>query len=145
MPAYTAGSKFPSPPSEPKVPDRAELPPRRLAGRRILVVEDEFLLANNLADMLRQCGAEVLGPLGWMDEVIAFLDADAPSIHAVVLDLNLHGTRTYEVADRLVDLGVPFVFATGYSLDAIDDAYRHHPRCEKPLNIAILVATLAAM
>lgn len=116
---------------------------RQLAGRRVLIVEDDFFIAMDMADLLRSHGAEVLGPLGRVDQAVQFVTENVGSFDAVVLDMNLHGLKTYPVADVLIRQGVTFVFTTGYSVDAVEAAYRDHPRCEKPVNTKALLQALA--
>jgi two-component SAPR family response regulator len=113
-----------------------------LAGRRILVVEDEFLVAEYLGEILRSAGAQVLGPLGRVAEALAFVEANKDGMDAVVLDVNLHGQPSFPIADLLVRHGIRFVFTTGYDGAAIDAAYRNYPRCEKPFCAEALLAAL---
>jgi CheY-like chemotaxis protein len=112
-------------------------------GRRILVVDDDYLVAMVVVDFLEDAGAEVLGPIGQEDEAITFIKANGTVIDGAVLDVNLHGAKSYPVADALADHAIGFIFATGYGADALDGAYRHHPRCEKPFNGPLLMSTLA--
>jgi DNA-binding response OmpR family regulator len=114
-----------------------------LTGSRILVVEDEFLVAEYLSEILRAAGAEVLGPLGRVGETLAFVEAEKDRLDAVVLDVNLHGQSSFPIADLLVQKGIRFVFTTGYDGGAIDAAYRGYPRCEKPFREEALLAALA--
>lgn len=114
-----------------------------LAGRRILVVEDEFLVAEYLSEILRTAGAQVLGPLGRVQETLDFVESNKDGVDAVVLDVNLHGQSSFPIADLLVRLGVRFVFTTGYDGGAIEPAYRGFPRCEKPFREEALLAALA--
>ena len=72
-----------------------------LKGRRILVVEDDYLVALTLVGILEQAGARVLGPIGTLDEAIAVVENDGKSFDAAVLDINLHGKKSYPVADAL--------------------------------------------
>ncbi len=113
-----------------------------LAGRRILVVEDEFLVAEYLTEVLRSAGAEVVGPLGWLEETLEFVEREHESLDAVVLDVNLHGHTSYPIVDLLVRHGVGFVLTTGYDSGALDAAYRDYPRCEKPFKEEALLAAL---
>jgi len=113
-----------------------------LAGRRILVVEDEFLVAEYLGETLRSAGAHVLGPLGRVAETLAFVEANRDGMDAVVLDVNLHGQPSFPIADLLIRHGIRFVFTTGYDGAAIDAAYRNYPRCEKPFREEALLAAL---
>jgi CheY-like chemotaxis protein len=83
-----------------------------LSGRRVLVVEDEALVAALLSDMLEDAGATVIGPAGTLGDAAALArDAD---VDAAILDVNLHGQRVDPVAATLAERGVPFAFATGY-------------------------------
>ena len=84
-----------------------------LEGIRVLVVEDEFLVATLIEDMLMAAGCIVAGPIPRLSEA---LDAvDRGTFDAAVLDVNLAGDRIYPVADALSRRNVPFVFVTGYS------------------------------
>lgn len=114
-----------------------------LAGCRILVIEDDFLVGQVILDMLEDEGAEVLGPIGTVDEAVAFVAEQATTFDHVILDLNLHGVKSYPVADELAWRNVPFVFMTGYGKDALDEAHRDYPHCIKPITRADLLAALA--
>ncbi len=101
-----------------------------LADRRVLVVEDEYFLADDMAQALRKLGAEVVGPVPSLEEATALLAHE--HVDAAVLDINLRGQTVYPVADALREQGVPFVFATGYDETAVPEAYKDVPRWEKP-------------
>ena len=115
-----------------------------LAGRRVLVVEDEYLLADDMAQALRKLGAEVVGPVPSTDKALALLSSDEP-IDGAVLDINLRGQPAFPVADLLRERGVPFVFATGYDQATVPPAYDNVPRWEKPFNMQDLVSVLPAI
>ena len=83
-----------------------------LAGMRILIVEDEPIVAMLVEDMLLELGAEAVGPAVSLESAIAYVDEGG--FDAVILDLNLNGERTGPVAEALRLRGSPFVFATGY-------------------------------
>ena len=89
----------------------------KLAGRRILIVEDEALVAMLVEDALLDAGAEVIGPVATVAEAMALLDAGSPD--GAVLDLNLAGETSTPVADLLAARGVPFVVATGYGAEGL--------------------------
>jgi DNA-binding LytR/AlgR family response regulator len=114
-----------------------------LQGRRILVIDDDFLVAMVVVGFLEEAGAEIHGPIGQADEAIAFIKANGTAIDGAVLDVNLHGSNSYPVADALAERGIGFVFATGYGADAVDGDYQKYPRCEKPFNEVSLIGTLA--
>src|SRR5438067_13075707 len=83
-----------------------------LAGKRILVVEDEALVAMMLEDMLAELGCEVVGPAMRLEEGLEL--ARLNGLDAAVLDINLAGERSYPIADLLEERGVPHAFVTGY-------------------------------
>ena len=118
---------------------------RPLAGRRILVIEDDFLIAETLAEVLVAAGAQVAGPVGTASEAHAALAELDATVDAAVLDIDLHGQKSYAVADAMIRRGIPFVLTTGYDVNAVDAAYRHHPRCEKPVPSRAILAALAAL
>jgi two-component sensor histidine kinase/PAS domain-containing protein len=104
----------------------------RLSGQRILVVEDEGIVAWALEDMLADMGCAVVGTAARVNQALAMIDDE--SIDAVVLDLNLNGQMSYPVADVLASRGMPFVFLTGYHKSSIPEAYVRFPMMQKPLD-----------
>ncbi|WP_246018327.1 response regulator [Pelagibacterium montanilacus] len=118
-----------------------EAVPAILQGLRILVIEDEYTIADDLARNLRREGAEVLGPapsLARARELIKTKD----DIHGAVLDIHLKGEMVWPIADSLLARSVPIVFATGYDADAIPQRFAHLPRCEKPAAVHDLARAL---
>jgi CheY-like chemotaxis protein len=113
-----------------------------LHGRRILVIEDDYLVAIVLGDLLEEAGAQVIGPIGEIDEAVTFIKDNSTAFDSAVLDVNLHGRKSYPIADALVAQHICFVFTTGYGAEALDEAYRCYPRCEKPINEEKLIAAL---
>lgn len=111
-----------------------------LSGRRVLVVEDEYYLADDLARALRARGADVVGPVPSLERALAA--ASSESIDFAVLDLNLKGDHGFPVADALAERNVPFVFATGYDDTVIPDRHRDVKRWEKPFDMDALLADL---
>lgn len=103
-----------------------------LKGRRILVVEDEYLLADDLKETLTTSGAEVIGPLPSIEEALTTIQRDL-SIDAAILDVNLRGEMIFPVADELRARGVPFTFVTGYNEWALPERFAQTPRLEKPV------------
>ena len=114
----------------------------KLAGRRVLVVEDEYYLADDLARALATAGATVLGPA---PSVAAALDllAQEPALEAAVLDVNLGGEMVYAVADMLAVRGIPCIYATGYDETVIPERYSAAPRIQKPIDPRHVIDTLA--
>lgn len=116
-----------------------------LQGRRILVVEDDFLVAQALSAVLEDAGAVVVGPIGWVDDALAFIERNENSFNGAVVDVDLHGEKSYPIADALARINVGFVLATGYGADAIDSQYRDYLRCEKPFNGDALIQALVSI
>jgi CheY-like chemotaxis protein len=115
-----------------------------LAGRRVLVVEDEYFIAEEIVGALQDLGAEILGPISEMGDAFQALSA-AGRIDAAVLDVNVHGELIYPLADALTKRGVLFVFSTGYDTDSMKPLYGHVPRWEKPFDTNALAHALAQM
>jgi DNA-binding LytR/AlgR family response regulator len=115
----------------------------RLRGRRLLVVEDEYLIAADLTASLESLGVEVIGPAASVEEALSLVENNRGRLDGAVLDINLRDQRVYPVADLLTACGVPFVFTTGYDAVAVPTAYAHTPRCEKPIDKTQLVRWLA--
>jgi two-component SAPR family response regulator len=104
-----------------------------LSGRRILIVEDEFLLAMELELLLRQRGCLVLGPVSSVSHALDLLDEEPPDV--ALLDVNLKGERATPIAAALMARGVPFVLITGYTRPQLYEAeLRDAPRIDKPVN-----------
>ncbi|WP_268956997.1 response regulator [Sabulicella rubraurantiaca] len=112
-----------------------------IAGRNILVVEDEYLIARDLAEQLEMAGANVLGPVATVDAAMRILDRHE-RVDAAVLDVKLMGATVYPVADALRRLGVPILFATGYNRDALAPAFQDVLLCEKPLETSRVIHIL---
>ena len=103
-------------------------------GRRILVVEDDTMLADDLRRDLGKQGAEVVGPVPTVADALELVAREGP-LDAAVLDVNLRGERVFPVVDALRARGVPLAFTTGYEQWALPDAYADVPRCEKPIDL----------
>ena len=115
-----------------------------LANKRLLVVEDEYLIAADLAFKLERAGAEVVGPAGTVEDALDLLRAEGGRLDGALLDVNLSGERVFPVADALAQHGIPFIFATGYDASIIPPAHAGVPRHEKPVDWSRLLRELAA-
>jgi DNA-binding response OmpR family regulator len=113
-----------------------------LNGKTILLVEDEFLLALQLEDLLQSRGGTVLGPFPKLDE--AMRAALREDFDFAILDINLNGTMVYPLADDLLARGIPFLFLSGYSLANLPERFRAVTRLNKPCDPALLLNTLRA-
>ena len=117
---------------------------KALNGLRILVVEDNFLAAEVVRDALERCGCIVVGPVGRLVDGLRL--AEAETLDAAVLDINLNGDRCFPIAVALRGRDVPFVFLTGYDDSAIVPAeLRDTKRLGKPILEQQLVDALDAM
>jgi CheY-like chemotaxis protein len=106
--------------------------PNALAGRRVLLVEDDFFIADDLRYMFEKAGAEVLGPVPTVDRALDLIAA-TPVIDGAVLDINLQDVEVFPVADALQSRGIPLVFATGYEKTIIPVRFAEAKHCEKPI------------
>jgi CheY-like chemotaxis protein len=109
-------------------------------GKRVLIVEDEMLVAMLIEDILTEHGFTVAATANSMDQALTFLNRDRCDI--AVLDLNLDGTRTFALADEMLNRAIPFVFSTGYGTDGIDAGYAHIRVVQKPFQDEALVAAV---
>lgn len=103
-----------------------------VAGKTVLVVEDDFFIAAQMCRWLEDASAMVLGPAGRVEDALALI-ARSETIDGAVVDLNLHGTMVFPVARMLRERNVPFVFTTGYDDEAVPEAFRDVPRYQKPV------------
>jgi len=115
-----------------------------LKGLNILVVEDEYLIADDVKTALSGAGAVVLGPAPTVDAATRII-AGAPVIDGALLDINLAGDMVFDVADVLTARQVPFAFATGYDRASIPERFASVPRLEKPIKAAELGTLLGTL
>jgi CheY-like chemotaxis protein len=101
-----------------------------LAGLRILVVEDEFLVAMELSRMIRELGAEVVGPVSTVAAATELLQRS--QVEGAVLDIKLGHESSAAVADDLRARGVPVVVTTGYAEEMLPQSLADAPRLAKP-------------
>jgi DNA-binding response OmpR family regulator len=107
----------------------------------IMVVEDEYLLAEDICTELVNSHALVVGPAATVQQGLALLH-DSDRIDGAILDVNLRGEPVFSLADELAERDVPFVFATGYDASAIPDRFQGVIRCEKPLQMSRVVEAI---
>jgi CheY-like chemotaxis protein len=113
-----------------------------LAGRSILVVEDEPIVALDLEAQLSAAGAKVYSA-AYLREALHL--AEHPALSAAVLDLRLGGDDSMAVARRLTHLGIPFVFYSGYDLAQAAQRWPDAPVVSKPADDRLLVKTVAGL
>ena len=112
-----------------------------MTGLRILVVEDEYLLAHTLEEELRNAGHAVVGPYG--DRATGTRAARREAFDLAILDINLGGEMAYPLADELIARKVPFLFLTGYGTLNMPERFRACPRVSKPYEPKHLLREIA--
>ena len=108
-----------------------------LTGCRVLLVEDEYYIADDLCRALEGCGAEVVGPVPSLEKALPL--AESESLTCAVLDINLRGESGLKVAETLHRRHVPFVYSTGYSSTSVPDALKGAAHLEKPFRLEELL------
>src|SRR5688572_21307854 len=101
-----------------------------MTAKRILVVEDEFLIALDIATVLEQAGLVVVGPVGTVSQALDLLGRE--EVHGALLDASLPGAPVTGIADALRAKQIPFVFVTGHSREQLPAQYREVPLVKKP-------------
>ncbi len=121
--------------------DRPALPLRLKTGNRVLLVEDEILVAMMMKDIMTELGFSVVGPFSRLAE--AMVAAVHDEIDAGIIDINLGGEFVYPVADVLAARKIPFVFVTGYGVESIDGRFGYVPIVKKPVQRQVLQKVFA--
>jgi DNA-binding NarL/FixJ family response regulator len=115
-----------------------------LAGRKVLIVEDNFLEAENIRQVVESAGGSVVGPAASIE--IALLLADTESPDAALVNVAVNGRTSTWIAKRLTELQIPFVVVTGFSRDVIPPSFRDAGYVAKPfLREALVSALVEAM
>jgi ActR/RegA family two-component response regulator len=115
-----------------------------MANTRVLIVEDQYLLAADMADALTDAGFEVVGPAGTLDD--AFILADSGHIDVAVVDCDLRGKAVTPLVHALSARGVPTVMVTGYSESAPDVSAAKPTRyLQKPVGSDAVVRALDSL
>jgi len=115
-----------------------------LTGRRVLIVEDEYFLADDIVRALTALGARIIGPYGDIDEATDIVDRDV-AIDAAIVDLNLRGGMAFPLARVLRSRKVPLVFTTGYDRGSIEPEFQDVRLWGKPLDIKAMARELTSM
>lgn len=114
-----------------------------LSGLRVLVVEDDYFIADEICSTLRNSGAEVLGPSPDIEHGLNMVKSH--HIDCAVLDINLHGNLAFNLARELQQRGTPAIFATGYDSSVLPDAFSSSVRLEKPVNLTALLHAVRSL
>ena len=115
-----------------------------LAGRHILVVEDEYAIAVDIVFSFQEAGAKIVGPAATVDDALKLVK-DEPRIDCAVIDLNLRGEMAFPVADALAERGVPYIFATGYDPSVVPPRHANVTLCEKPITPSRIAEAILAV
>ena len=99
---------------------------------RLLLVDDDPILALLLADWLGECGCDVVGPAQTVKAALELVEKEGGALDGALLDLAVQGGDSYPVADALALNGVPFAFVTGHGLGSLAPGYRNAPVLTKP-------------
>ncbi|HEY5380412.1 MAG TPA: response regulator, partial [Pseudolabrys sp.] len=110
--------------------DSSEQSDRQVTGLRVLVVEDENLVALLLEDMLAELGHTIVGPVARVKKALDIIQRE--EIDLAILDVNINGEETYPIADVLAARGVPFFFSTGYDKKSLRAPHQDRPTLQKP-------------
>lgn len=110
---------------------------------RVLVVEDEMLVAMNIEDMLEDIGHKVAGLASRLDAALSL--AQEGSFDIAMLDVNLAGDLSFPIADILEARGIPYLFATGYGRQGVKDEYGSVPVLQKPFRARDLAEAISAL
>ena len=123
---------------------REEPPSDLLKGHRVLLVEDSLIIALDAEDIATRLGADDVVTAASVEAALDLIETAPPTV--AVLDINLGSTTSFAIADELMDLGVPFMFATGYGEQAqFPDEHRGRPVVQKPYTIENVARTLGEM
>lgn len=114
---------------------------RLIEGARVLIVEDEFLIADDLARALRSAGADPVGPVSSVDDAEQLVRQG--HVDAAIIDLNLRGEMASDFAQRLAATNLPCLIVSGYGGDALPESVSDIPQLEKPVSPASVIQALA--
>ena len=126
------------------VPEAKHETANALAGRRVLIVEDEVIVAFSIECEVMDAGGEIVGPAHTLADAVRLIDEP---IDVAILDINIHGEPVWPIAQALRERGVPYVLASANCDDprAADPAFANVPRFDKPVPIARLLAAVALL
>jgi DNA-binding NtrC family response regulator len=115
---------------------------RELENASVLVVEDEYFIATEIARALEEAGARAVGPAGTVEQAKALLAEQ--QVDAAILDLNLRGNMAVPLVEQLSKRGMPCVIVSGYGSESLPESISGVPNLEKPVNYAKVMQLLAA-
>lgn len=110
---------------------------------RVLIVEDDYFIAKDLAASFKSAGLQIVGPVPSLEKALVAIEQGKAD--GAILDVNLYGEKVYEVADALIGRGIPVVFVTGYDRPSLPKRYAAIPLCVKPVESGQVVAALSGV
>jgi len=110
------------------------------AGRRVLIVEDEAMIAGLIEVILREAEWSVVGPVATLERALATIERER--LDAALLDVRINGQDAYAVADVLMGRGIPFIFVSGFTLKQMPPGYRDCAYIAKPFTPDAILALL---
>lgn len=102
-----------------------------LNGAKVLVLEDDAFINLSTTEMIEAMGC-IVRPFMRLSDALASISVHLPDV--AVLDVNINGRMSYELAQLLVERQVPIIFVTGYDSSALEEKWRRNPICQKPCN-----------
>ncbi|RDJ03219.1 response regulator [Rhizobium grahamii] len=115
-----------------------------LSGKRILLVEDEYLIARDAEEQLRELGVEVVGPVANVGDALRIVDTDDEPLDGALLDIAINGQTVYPVAAFLAMRQIPFAFVTGYEQRQVPAFYRSIPTFRKPCDWGMMASAVSS-
>src|SRR5258708_4095809 len=110
---------------------------------RVLIVDDEWLIADLMANILKESGFDVIGPASRVSTALELIETDPPA--AAILDVTLGSEPSFRIARALAERGVPFLFMTGYCSSDLPAEFTDRPILGKPVELATLGAHLRGL
>ena len=114
-----------------------------LDGRKVLIVEDQYLIADDMRQAIEALGGAVIGPASTVEKAMEMLAGG--DVDLALLDLNIAGDPVYRVAEALAAKGTPFIFATGYGESATPAQFARAPHLEKPVTLQAISDCVARL
>lgn len=114
-----------------------------LSGARLMIVEDQFLLAMDLVDALEPRGVQIVGPFANVRDAVAAARGEA--LDGAILDIDLGGELSFPIAEALAERGTPFLFASAFDAITLPEGLKCAPRLAKPFSHRDLLAAIDAM
>jgi CheY-like chemotaxis protein len=115
----------------------------QVRGAKILVVEDQYLIADEVCRLLKDWGVRIVGPASTIEAALDFLAHDR--IDAAILDINMRGQKVYPAAEELRRQGIPFLFLSAYDSQAVRADFRDCVFLEKPFSEGRLCSALQSL